>query len=99
MIGRVLLISLQHLENTTISSLEEKLILGRTHLRKMSCFTLRTFTIVPNRNNILEGNCSSSSPLHFFPATKEPCDHFPLRLTLVLFDVFSHLGVRNIAGL
>lgn len=31
MIGRLLLISSQHLENGTISPLEEKLILGRIH--------------------------------------------------------------------
>lgn len=59
MIGRILLISLQHLENITISSLEEKLILGRTCLRKISCFTLRTFMMVPDRDNILESNCST----------------------------------------
>lgn len=71
MIGRILLLSPQHLENGTISPLEEKLILGRIHLRKKSCFTLTTFMIIPDRNSILEGNYSSWSHLHFFLATQE----------------------------
>lgn len=59
MTGRILLISLWHVENGTISTQQEKLILGRRRVRKMSLSLSKKSAVIPGRDNTLEAKWDS----------------------------------------